>query len=1217
MAAVVEWLLQPSWTAALIALLFGAIAAVTLWRKRSPTTHLLAASLVLLMAALLRAEYRIDRIGRHWDADREDLVAAAYGRLAGDLHDALQNIVALARSGAEAADLLPEELFAHLASRVHSNGLETGIAVLEADGALRAWAGRLRFRPEIDAEGDSIAVWASRHATVLLTRRHLASGRVLVAMTLLWAHPAVVDADRSLANLFRARTTVDLQVFTAGTAPNNKDIFDYIEPTTSGPRLIFSVLPRPPSQGEAMASALAVGIRRVGWLVLATIGLALLCTTRPIQRYTLVAMVIWLVSRGPAAESLGLAPLFSNAVFFQTFLGPPSSSAGLLALYSVAAIVVSVAVWRLLLPRRWYCLIGGIALVLAAPYVMGVLGRGITLPSTGASIGLWIVWNVALFLCTSAILVGAAALLRGFGRPAPGRWRVATGALLGVLVAVIGIEVWTGRSGWPWWYTFLWTPSLVLVTLSAPRRATILGIAIVAGSAASLLTWRAELLGRIEIARADLATLGAEPNPLATPLLEHLGQQIAGNAPETSADLYSAWKFSAIRDQDYPVQLGLWTSKGEPLADLALDELDLRPVLVARLVKDMDSTSDRTIIPLHRSPGLHYLLLQRVAGAGTPKVVSVAVGPRSTLVAPARLGRLLDNNDAATTQYRLSLSSTTPDAPSGPALWRREGRSLSVYQRIELTEGPRLVHGIIDLGARESLFIRGALLLILDLAILALLWALAEFAAGEPFRLPPGSAFARSYQVQLSLTLGVFFIVPTAGYAAWEFNRLAAEAQRGRDLLIAQTLRDALPPGASLHTDSPQLIEELRALSRGLDADLAVYRRGILLGSGSSALEDLGFLSPVMDPVAYHKIVIDLDPGATTPGPSPVLAERIGFRAFRSATDDGEAVLASPQAARDVTLAGQELDLAFALLLTAIVGMVAALVGARAAARALSRPVSDLRDAALAFGQDQQLVPPKALPPVEFEPMFAAFRKMADDIRASRAATERAARVLAWGEMASQVAHEVKNPLTPIRLGLQHLLRVYRDRPERFAGALEETSQRMLGEIDRLDTIARAFSRYGAPAAETQPLEGVDLSREAEEVAQLYGLSSENAWVGVEVMKPIRVAARKDEVKEVLLNLLENSRGAHASHVTIRCEGAGFEVRDDGLGIPADLLPRIFEPRFSTTTSGSGLGLPIVRRLVESWGGTVTVESKEGFGTRVRVQLERFAPGPASPRDGP
>jgi len=213
-----------------------------------------------------------------------------------------------------------------------------------------------------------------------------------------------------------------------------------------------------------------------------------------------------------------------------------------------------------------------------------------------------------------------------------------------------------------------------------------------------------------------------------------------------------------------------------------------------------------------------------------------------------------------------------------------------------------------------------------------------------------------------------------------------------------------------------------------------------------------------------------------------------------------------------------------------------------------------------------------------------------------------AARVLAWGEMARQVAHEIKNPLTPIRLGIQHLRRVRRDRPAQLNQVLEETSERILSEIDRLDTIARAFSRFGLPASATAPLEHVDLSATAREVASLYRLAADGTAVTVEGPDLVMVPGRLDEIKEVLANLLENARAAGAGQVRIRIGAGLMVVTDDGRGIVPELLPRIFEPRFSTTTSGSGLGLAIVRRLAESWGAIVEVASQLGRGTTVSVR---------------
>ncbi len=212
-----------------------------------------------------------------------------------------------------------------------------------------------------------------------------------------------------------------------------------------------------------------------------------------------------------------------------------------------------------------------------------------------------------------------------------------------------------------------------------------------------------------------------------------------------------------------------------------------------------------------------------------------------------------------------------------------------------------------------------------------------------------------------------------------------------------------------------------------------------------------------------------------------------------------------------------------------------------------------------------------------------------------------AERVLAWGEMARQVAHEIKNPLTPIRLGVQHLQRARHDRRGDFDATLSKTSHQILAEIERLDAIARAFSRFGAPPAEAGPLEEVDLVRTAQETASLYTMGGGTS-VTLQAEGEAVGRVRKDELKEVLINLIENARGAGATEVIVALVRKGpsrvcLTVQDNGSGISPEDLPRIFEPRFSTTSSGTGLGLAICKRLVESWGSTIDAASEVGRGT--------------------
>jgi nitrogen fixation/metabolism regulation signal transduction histidine kinase len=228
----------------------------------------------------------------------------------------------------------------------------------------------------------------------------------------------------------------------------------------------------------------------------------------------------------------------------------------------------------------------------------------------------------------------------------------------------------------------------------------------------------------------------------------------------------------------------------------------------------------------------------------------------------------------------------------------------------------------------------------------------------------------------------------------------------------------------------------------------------------------------------------------------------------------------------------------------------------------------------------------------------------------------RAQRVLAWGEMARQVAHEIKNPLTPIRLGVQHLRRAHADRRVDFEDVLSTNVERILAEIDRLDEIARGFSRYGMAPAERLPAEPTDVAAVARDVVALERMGGGRDGVtwhltGDEV--PVTASARVDELREVLINILENARLASATRVEVDVAAddgrVRIDIRDDGEGIAAPLLPRIFEPHFSTRTSGSGLGLAISRQIIEGWGGEIGITSEQGRGTLVRIRLREAGSG--------
>ena len=185
--------------------------------------------------------------------------------------------------------------------------------------------------------------------------------------------------------------------------------------------------------------------------------------------------------------------------------------------------------------------------------------------------------------------------------------------------------------------------------------------------------------------------------------------------------------------------------------------------------------------------------------------------------------------------------------------------------------------------------------------------------------------------------------------------------------------------------------------------------------------------------------------------------------------------------------------------------------------------------------------------------------------------------MLAWGEMARQVAHEIKNPLTPIRLGVQHLRRARGDNRVDFGRVFEQNVERILAEIDRLDEIARAFSRYGMSPAERLDPVALDVAAITRDVVDLERMAADGVvWHVATPSAPVMGLARDDELREVLLNVMENARQAGANRIDVAVSQSDghveVTVRDDGDGVAAEDLDRIFEPRFSTRTSGSGLG---------------------------------------------
>jgi signal transduction histidine kinase len=1210
-AAVVatEWMHAPGWA---LAVGLGLLAGYAIWAARRLAAPgedgvgitVSGAALVAALAAVVAgATWQLSRVERHWGAVREARVAADSRRLARELERAVGMLRGLADRAVPALALPPDSAFAAVGQLVRGGAPTHAVVLFDPRGQPMAWAGPQRVA--LAPDGPPLAAVMTPFYLWLVARRQ-ADGGTAVATLLLARDSAAPSGGAAFADGFAERTGDGLRFYDPRSAPADSDVFDY---QLNGDTL-FAVQPVPPEQGIARDRLLGGSRRLVFWTIVALLLVGAAGAVRlrlPLAAALLPAVAAFLVlARAPLKEAFGPGTLFWPDTYFRLLLGPYSASAGALLLVGTVATILGCALWRRGFSPSVWSRAAAFIITVSAPYLLQNLARGITPPAGGVTTGMWLTWQIALVLAASAVVLLAASIVRGREAPAHvGPWAAVAGSIA-LAAAVAGIWLWQPVGAWPGWYPYLWVPALLVAVKPMPFRGTIAAVAIVAGSAAALLTWGATTEGRITLATRDLEGLGDTPDPLAVALLDHLIHETPADAqPRTAGDLYRLWRTSALDEQGYPASLALWSLGGTRLASLDLALLDLPLTFASATAWEAEEVGLPTVRSFLGVPGLYGVAAIPLGD----RVLTVAVGPRSRLVPPSRLQQFLSGGAAepdAPYEVVLSPPEQSGRAVSARVTWRRDGWSVRGDRLVDLPGGLRHAHALVALGGASALLQRGALVLALDGALLALLWFVVVLVDGRA--LPVFRAWwpraSRSLRGRLTMSLALFFVLPTLSFAAWSYARLGDEFRGARELLIQRTLRDA---GTELGADPDSSSAALADASRRVDAELLLWYGGRLTAVSSPVLTDLGLTDRLVPAPVFTRLVFGDELELTAEqeaAPAPTL---IGYRLLARGPEVAGRILAAPELLGDVTLHRREEDLGIAVLVATLIGLVAALILSGIAARALARPLDRLRRAALAVGSGGPVQGGLEDLPRELEPVHAAIVQAAADVEAG----QRAQRVLAWGEMARQVAHEIKNPLTPIRLGMQHLLRLHRDRPGELGDVLAPTGERILAEIDRLDAIARTFSRFALPGAEGKPVEAVDLAAIALGVLHLYRLGEGPVAWELEAAPGVIGLARREELVEVLVNLCENARDAGATRVIVSAHEAGptrdITVRDDGRGIPPDVLPRVFEPQFSTTTSGSGLGLAIAKRLVESWGGTIGIASAAGGGTTVTIRLARPA----------
>ena len=396
-------------------------------------------------------------------------------------------------------------------------------------------------------------------------------------------------------------------------------------------------------------------------------------------------------------------------------------------------------------------------------------------------------------------------------------------------------------------------------------------------------------------------------------------------------------------------------------------------------------------------------------------------------------------------------------------------------------------------------------------------------------------------------------------------------------------------------------------VSRLIDQDVNIFSGARLLATSERNLFASGVL-PTRTPADVYR-ALELQNDATA-----VIREQVGALSYLVAGTSMairglDALLTVPLTSRELQIENQIDTLDRRVLLGALFFVFCGAGIGYWLAERIADPVNRLTRATgrLARGElDTRIAPTSS---DELKKLVQDFNRMASELQRQQRELEQTHRLEAWAEMARQVAHEIKNPLTPIQLNAEHLRRVHADRGQPLSPILEECVSTILSQVKLLRQIASEFSSFASsPAVRPTTVPVADLVHQAVDPYRI-GLR-ERIEFNLDVpgsLPPVYVDRML--VGRSLTNLVENALHAMPAAGTLtivaRAADSAVQIRvsDTGAGMDHAALARAFEPYFSTKSTGTGLGLPIAKRNIELNAGSIAVTSELNRGTTVEVTL--------------
>ena len=458
-------------------------------------------------------------------------------------------------------------------------------------------------------------------------------------------------------------------------------------------------------------------------------------------------------------------------------------------------------------------------------------------------------------------------------------------------------------------------------------------------------------------------------------------------------------------------------------------------------------------------------------------------------------------------------------------------------------------------------------------------------------------------------------VAAAVGFGSYVTARFQADVEREATSTVTvarRVLEELDAAGGRAATGTPPTDDVMVWIRQVTGEDVNYYDGPELVATSRRELFDSGLIPSRTPAAVFRGIALERRPTLVTD--EPLADSAYVLAAAPVASRGSDAILAVPLAPRQRELAGELEALNRRVLVGAVlVILFAAALGSSLAGR-VADPVSRLTRATrqIAAGRlDVRITSDSA---DELRTLVNDFNSMAATLGEQRTALARTNQLQAWNEMARQVAHEIKNPLTPIQLAAEHLQQVHGDRQRPLGTVLDQCVATILSQVKLLRRIASEFANFSSEALSRPGV--VEPAALVAEVTDPYRVGETGRLTFEIDVPPTLPALRVDRtlVARALTNLVENAIQAMPSGGTLRVTGrtegssaVSISVADTGAGMDAATMGRAFEPFFSTKTAGSGLGLANAKRTVEREGGRIAIASAPGAGTTVTIVLPRAA----------